>query len=135
MTSNEPFRSSTSIFQPKKNKRVFERFDPAYSILARTLTARRDNLIVTVADLGQRLRAITAAIPVAIPEAASTRQVDCRYEVGCPATVGLRRAEISESAGCMLLLDRFAAGWLDARNYPCNVGGWNDPVGDHHRLF
>jgi hypothetical protein len=51
MTSNEPFRSSTSIFQPKKNKRVFERFDPAYSILARTLTARRDNLIVTVADL------------------------------------------------------------------------------------
>jgi hypothetical protein len=49
---------------------VFDRSDPAYPILARTLTARRDNLIVTVADLAERLRAITATIPAAIPEAA-----------------------------------------------------------------
>jgi hypothetical protein len=49
---------------------VFDRSDPAYPILARTLTARRDNLIVTVADLAERLHAITATIPAAIPKAA-----------------------------------------------------------------
>jgi hypothetical protein len=49
---------------------IFDRSDPAYPILARTLTARRDNLIVTVADLAERLHAITATIPAAIPEAA-----------------------------------------------------------------
>jgi hypothetical protein len=49
---------------------VFDRSDPAYPIIARTLTARRDNLIVTVADLAERLRAITATIPAAISEAA-----------------------------------------------------------------
>ena len=49
---------------------IFDRSDPAYPILARTQTARRDNLIVTVADLAERLHAITATIPAAIPEAA-----------------------------------------------------------------
>jgi hypothetical protein len=49
---------------------IFDRADPAYPILARTLTARRDNLIVTVADLQERLRAIIATIPAAMPEAA-----------------------------------------------------------------
>jgi hypothetical protein len=49
---------------------VFDRSDPAYSILARTLMARRDNLIVTVADIEERLYAITAPIPAAVPEAA-----------------------------------------------------------------
>jgi hypothetical protein len=49
---------------------IFDRSDSAYPILARTLTVRRDNLIVTVADLQERLRAITATIPAAIPEAA-----------------------------------------------------------------
>jgi hypothetical protein len=48
---------------------IFDRSDPAYPIIARTLTARRDNLVVTVADLAERLRAITATIP-AVPEAA-----------------------------------------------------------------
>ncbi len=50
--------------------RIIDRFDPAYPILARTLTTRHDNLIVTVADLKERLRAIAATIPAAIPEAA-----------------------------------------------------------------
>jgi hypothetical protein len=49
---------------------IFDRSDPAYPIIARTLTARRDNLIVTVADLAERLGAVTATIPAAIPEAA-----------------------------------------------------------------
>jgi hypothetical protein len=49
---------------------IFDRSDPAYPIIARTLTARCDNLIVTVADLAERRRAITATIPAAIPEAA-----------------------------------------------------------------
>lgn len=37
---------------------VLDRSDPAYPILARTLGARRDNLKLTVAALGERLRAI-----------------------------------------------------------------------------
>jgi hypothetical protein len=61
---------SIDISTEEERVLVFNRSDPSYPILARTLTARRDNLIVTIADLRQRLRAITAAIPVAIPEAA-----------------------------------------------------------------
>jgi hypothetical protein len=58
------------ILTEEESVRVFDRSDPAYSILARMLTARRDNLIVTVADIEERLHAITAAIPAAVPEAA-----------------------------------------------------------------
>jgi hypothetical protein len=58
------------ISSEEERVRVFDRSDPAYPILARTLTARRDNLIVTVADLAERLRAIIATIPAAMPEAA-----------------------------------------------------------------
>jgi hypothetical protein len=58
------------ISSEEERVRVFDRSDPAYPILARTLTARRDNLIVTVADLQERLRAIIATIPAAMPEAA-----------------------------------------------------------------
>jgi hypothetical protein len=58
------------ILNEEERVRVFDRSDPAYPILARTLTARRDNLIVTVADLEERLHAITAAIPAAVSEAA-----------------------------------------------------------------
>jgi hypothetical protein len=58
------------ILTEEESVRVFGRSDPAYSILARTLTARRDNLIVTVADLEERLHTITAAIPAAVSEAA-----------------------------------------------------------------
>jgi hypothetical protein len=55
---------------PAESELIFDRSDPAYPILARTLTARRGNLIVTVADLQERLRAIIATIPAVMPEAA-----------------------------------------------------------------
>jgi hypothetical protein len=58
------------ILTEEERVRIFDRSDPAYPILARTLTGRRDNLIVTVADLEERLNAITAAIPAAVSEAA-----------------------------------------------------------------
>jgi hypothetical protein len=58
------------ISTEEERVRVFDRSDPAYPILARTLTARATNLIVTVADLEERLHAITAAIPAAVSEAA-----------------------------------------------------------------
>src|SRR5258708_36012400 len=49
---------------------VFDRSDPTYSIGARILTARRNNLNVTIAFLAQRLRVITEAIPIADATAA-----------------------------------------------------------------
>jgi hypothetical protein len=49
---------------------VFDRSESSYPILARTLMARRDNLLETIAALDQRLRVITAAIPFALAEAA-----------------------------------------------------------------
>ena len=58
------------ISTEEERGRIFDSSDPAYPILARTLTARRNNLIVTVAELAERLRAITATIPAAIPAAA-----------------------------------------------------------------
>ncbi|MBR1157507.1 hypothetical protein [Bradyrhizobium sp. JYMT SZCCT0428] len=58
------------IAAEEERSQIFEIFDPRYSLLARTLVARRDNVKVTVATLARRLRAITAAIPKAIPEAA-----------------------------------------------------------------
>jgi hypothetical protein len=41
---------------------VFDRSDPLYPILARTLAVRRDNLKLTVAALGQRLDAVADQI-------------------------------------------------------------------------
>ena len=58
------------ICTEEERVQVFDKADPLYSVLARTLTSRRDNLIVTVADLGKRLHAITQAIPASISEAA-----------------------------------------------------------------
>ena len=58
------------IYAEEERVRVFDRSEPAYPILARTLIARRDNLNVTIAFLAQRLHAITAAIPIAVAEAA-----------------------------------------------------------------
>ena len=58
------------ICTEEERVRVFDKADPLYSALARTLTFRRDNLIVTVADLEKRLVAITQAIPASISEAA-----------------------------------------------------------------
>jgi len=49
---------------------VFDRSEPAYPILARTLTVRRNNLNVTIAFLAQRLYAITGSIPATVAEAA-----------------------------------------------------------------
>jgi hypothetical protein len=39
----------------EERARVFDKSDPLYPMLARTLAARRDNLKLTVAALGQRL--------------------------------------------------------------------------------
>ena len=58
------------ICTEEERVRVFDKADPLYSVLARTLTSRRDNLIVTVAELGKRLHAITQALPASISEAA-----------------------------------------------------------------
>jgi len=49
---------------------VFDKADPHYSVLARTLTSRRDNLILTVADLEKRLDTITQPVTDSILEAA-----------------------------------------------------------------
>ena len=49
---------------------VFDRSEPTYSIGARILTARRNNLNVTIAFLAQRLYAITETIPATVAEAA-----------------------------------------------------------------
>jgi len=49
---------------------VFDRSLPTYSIGARILTARRNNLNVTIAFLAQRLRAITVAPPISVAETA-----------------------------------------------------------------
>jgi hypothetical protein len=52
------------ISTEEERARVFDVRDPAYPILARTLTARRDNLKVTVASLERRLRMIVATTPL-----------------------------------------------------------------------
>ena len=58
------------ICTEEERVQVFDKADPLYSVLARTLTARRDNLIVTVADLEKRLDTITQPIRPPISEAA-----------------------------------------------------------------
>jgi hypothetical protein len=50
--------------------RVFDKSDPLYPILARTLAARRDNLKLTVAALGRRLKAIDATTAQVVATAA-----------------------------------------------------------------
>ena len=57
---------SSDIAIEEKCSRVPYPSDPAYSIFARTLTARRDNLTVTIATLEQRLEKILVALPEAI---------------------------------------------------------------------
>jgi hypothetical protein len=54
----------------EERTQVFDIFDPRYSMLARTQSARRDNVRITFATLAQRLRAITVAIPETVREAA-----------------------------------------------------------------
>ena len=48
------------ICTEEKRLRVFDKADPRYSVLARTLKARSDNLKTTVANLKQRLTSLTA---------------------------------------------------------------------------
>jgi hypothetical protein len=56
---------NVNIFAEEERVRMFDRSDPTYPILARTLTARRDNLKLTIAFLAQHLHAITMAVPTA----------------------------------------------------------------------
>jgi len=53
---------ASDIATEEERSRVFDRSDPAYSILARTLAARRDNLKVTIAALEDVLVALSEAI-------------------------------------------------------------------------
>jgi len=50
---------------PKERARIFDRSDAAYPILARSLAARRGNLLDTVAALKERLLNLDRAEPVA----------------------------------------------------------------------
>jgi hypothetical protein len=47
---------------------IFDSSQPTYSIGARILTARRNNLNVTIAFLTERLRAIPVARPISVAE-------------------------------------------------------------------
>jgi IS5 family transposase len=58
------------IVAEEKRAQVFEKSDPLYSILARTLVERRNNLKATVNALEQRLKAIDATISPVIAAAA-----------------------------------------------------------------
>jgi hypothetical protein len=59
-----------STFAPRKSPYRFSTRPALYSAVARALTFRRDNLIVTVADLEKTLVTIAQAIPASISEAA-----------------------------------------------------------------
>ena len=48
------------ICTEEERVRVFDKADPLYSVLARSLGARSDNLKTTVTDLKQRLTWLTA---------------------------------------------------------------------------
>jgi hypothetical protein len=48
------------ICSEEERVRVFDKADPLYSVLARSLGARSDNLKTTVADLKQRRASLTA---------------------------------------------------------------------------
>jgi hypothetical protein len=58
------------ICTEEERVRVFNSSDPAYPILAKTLTARRANLNDTIALLAQHLYAINETIPATVYEAA-----------------------------------------------------------------
>jgi hypothetical protein len=59
------------ITTEEERVRIFDRSDAAYPVLARTLIARRDNQITTVADLAKRLSVQTASVSAAVSQAAS----------------------------------------------------------------
>jgi hypothetical protein len=57
---------ASDIATEEERSRVFDRSDPAYSILARTLAERRDNLKITIAALEQRLEDTLVALSEAL---------------------------------------------------------------------
>jgi septation ring formation regulator EzrA len=57
---------ASDIATEEEGSQIFDRSDPAYSILARTLATRRNNLKVTIAALEQRLEKILVALPEAV---------------------------------------------------------------------
>jgi hypothetical protein len=59
------------IAAEEERTQVFDTRDPLYSMLGRSLVERCDNVNITIANLAQRLHAITAAIPAVILEAAA----------------------------------------------------------------
>ena len=65
-----------NIATEEERVRVFDRSDPAYPILARTLAARRDNLLNTIAALEEHLTTIKApwrSSSVPLPDAPKRR--------------------------------------------------------------
>jgi hypothetical protein len=58
------------ICTQEERVRVFDKADPLYPILARTLGQRHQNLMATVAALGRRLTDLEATIDRAAAEAA-----------------------------------------------------------------
>ena len=58
------------IAAEQERTRVSDISDPLYSMLARTLVARRANVNATVAALAQRLHIVTAATLAVVAEAA-----------------------------------------------------------------
>jgi hypothetical protein len=61
---------NVDIYTEEQRVWVFDRSDPAYPILARTLTTRRDNMNVTIATLARRLHTITGTVRITVSEAA-----------------------------------------------------------------
>ena len=61
---------NVDICTEEERVRVFDRSDPSYPILAKTLIARRDNLNHSIAFLAKRLHIITETIPATVAEAA-----------------------------------------------------------------
>jgi hypothetical protein len=57
---------ASDIATEEERSRVFDRSDPAYPFLARTLATRRNNLKVTISALEPRLEKILVALPEAV---------------------------------------------------------------------
>ncbi len=58
------------ICTEEERVRVFDKADPLYPVLARTLGNRRENLIKTITVLGRRLSEIEAVVTQEVAEAA-----------------------------------------------------------------
>lgn len=56
---------NVDICTEEERVRIFDKSNPAYPVLATSLTARRDNLNHTIALLARRLHAITLVVATA----------------------------------------------------------------------